>query len=89
VRGSGAVVCSWSLLIRWAQRARHQAETPPIPLSKFPGPALTRLTAHERRLAFIEVVIGYAAAELMPKVAAVETNHVFGEIHFSACEELR
>jgi hypothetical protein len=36
----GAVVCSWSLLIRWAQRARHQAETPPIPLPKFPGPAL-------------------------------------------------
>ena len=40
MRGSGAVVCSLSLLIRWAQRARYQAETPPIPLSKFPRPAL-------------------------------------------------
>ena len=39
--GSGAVVCSWSLLIRGAQRARHQAETPPIVLCRFPGPALT------------------------------------------------
>src|ERR1019366_6874226 len=38
---SGAVVCSWSLLIRGAQRARHQAETPLIALCRFPGPALT------------------------------------------------
>ncbi len=36
-----ALVCSWSLLIRWAQRARQQAETPFIPLSKFPGSALS------------------------------------------------
>src|ERR1035437_8052011 len=41
VCGSGAVVCSWSLLIRGAQRARHRAETPPIALCRFPGPALT------------------------------------------------
>jgi hypothetical protein len=41
VCGSGAVVCSWFLLIRGAQRARHQAETPPIVLCRFPGPALT------------------------------------------------
>src|ERR1035437_8841469 len=41
VCGSGAVVCSWSLLIRGAQRARHQAETPLIALCRFPGPALT------------------------------------------------
>ena len=41
MRGSGAVVCSWSLLIQRAQRARHQAVTPLIPLSKFPGPPLT------------------------------------------------
>jgi len=39
VCGSGAVVCSWSLLIRWAQRARCQAETPLIALFRFPGPA--------------------------------------------------
>src|SRR5665648_627817 len=38
--GSGVVVCSWSLLIRWAQRARCQAETPLIVLCRFPGPAL-------------------------------------------------
>lgn len=31
---------AWSLLIRWAQRTRHQAETPFIPLSKF-GSALS------------------------------------------------
>jgi len=40
VCGSGVVVCSWSLLIRWAQRARCQAETPLIVLCRFPGPAL-------------------------------------------------
>jgi len=34
------VVCSLSLLIRWAQRARCQAETPLIVLCRFPGPAL-------------------------------------------------
>ena len=35
------LVCSYDpLLIRWAQRARHQAETPPTAPSKFPGPAL-------------------------------------------------
>src|SRR5256885_4718116 len=38
---SGAVVCSWSLLIRWAQRARCQAETPLIALFRFPRPALS------------------------------------------------
>jgi hypothetical protein len=40
VCGSGAVVCSWSLLIRGPQRARRQAEIPLIGLSRFPGPAL-------------------------------------------------
>jgi len=40
VCGSGVVVCSLSLLIRWAQRARCQAETPLIVLCRFPGPAL-------------------------------------------------
>src|ERR1700737_5270838 len=39
--GFGAGVCSWSLLIRWAQRARCQAETPLIALFRFPRPALT------------------------------------------------
>src|SRR5258708_40131814 len=38
--GSGAVVCSLSLLIRWAQRARCQAETPLIGLFRFLRPAL-------------------------------------------------
>ena len=38
------VVCSWSLLIRWAQRARCQAETPLSVLSRFPGPALLELS---------------------------------------------
>ncbi len=38
---SGAVVVAWSLLIRRLQRARRQAETPPIVLCRFPGPALT------------------------------------------------
>jgi hypothetical protein len=37
----GAVVCSWSLLIRWAQRARYQAETPLIAMFRFPSSALT------------------------------------------------
>jgi hypothetical protein len=41
VCGSGAVVCSLFLLIRWAQRARCQAETPLIVLCRFPQPALT------------------------------------------------
>jgi DNA (cytosine-5)-methyltransferase 1 len=41
VRGSGVVVCSLSLLIRWAQRARCQAETPLIVLCRFPQPAQT------------------------------------------------
>jgi hypothetical protein len=40
VCGSGAVVCSWSLLIRRAQRAHCQAETPLIVLCRFPEPAL-------------------------------------------------
>src|ERR1700685_3379262 len=38
--GSGAVVCSLSLLIRRAQRARCQAETPLIGLFRFLRPAL-------------------------------------------------
>jgi hypothetical protein len=41
VRGSGGVVCSLSLLIRWAQRARCQAETPLIALCRFPEPPLS------------------------------------------------
>src|SRR5260370_10406285 len=40
VCGSGAVVCSLSLLIRWAQRARCQAETPLIVLFRSLRPAL-------------------------------------------------
>ena len=41
VCGSGAVVCSLSLLIRGAQRARCQAETPLIALFRFVRPVLT------------------------------------------------
>src|SRR5664280_1927879 len=41
VCGSGGVVCSWSLLIRRAQRAHCQAETPLIVLCRFPEPALS------------------------------------------------
>src|SRR5271166_3020453 len=41
VCGSGALVWSSSLLIRRAQRARCQAETPPIVLFKIPEPALS------------------------------------------------
>src|SRR5436190_15659851 len=44
VCGSGGLVCSSCLLIRRAQRARCQAETPPILLSRFPEPALFRFT---------------------------------------------
>jgi integrase len=40
VCGSGVVVCSLSLLIRWAQPARCQAETPLIGLCRFLRPAL-------------------------------------------------
>jgi hypothetical protein len=40
VCGSGVLVCSSCLLIRRAQRARCQAETPPILLFRFPEPAL-------------------------------------------------
>src|SRR3974390_2152150 len=40
VCGSGAVVVSWSLLIRRHQRARCQAEIPLIALCKMPEPPL-------------------------------------------------
>jgi hypothetical protein len=40
VCGSGAVVASWSLLIRRHQRARCQAEIPLIALCKIPEPLL-------------------------------------------------
>src|SRR5271166_7187226 len=43
-RCSGAVVCSLFLLIRWAQRARCQAETPLIVLCRFPKPALSTIS---------------------------------------------
>src|SRR5260221_3672282 len=45
--GSGAVVCSLSLLIRWAQRARCQAETPLIVLFRFLRPALTTVVIEQ------------------------------------------
>jgi hypothetical protein len=48
VRGSGAVVCSLSLLIRRPQRARCQAETPLIALCRFPGPPLNDYTHRGR-----------------------------------------
>jgi hypothetical protein len=55
VCGSGAVVCSLSLLIRGAQRARCQAEIPLIDLSKIPEPALTVCPVYAR-------LVGYDAA---------------------------
>jgi hypothetical protein len=45
VCGSGAVVCSLFLLIRWAQRARCQAETPLIVSFRFLRPALVLFCA--------------------------------------------
>jgi len=47
---------SWSLLIRWAQRARCQAETPLIVLCRFPGPALTDRPMSEYESAIYEAV---------------------------------
>src|SRR5882757_5238235 len=49
VCGSGVLVCSSSLLIRRAQRARCQAETPPILLSRFPEPALTAIMLKDKK----------------------------------------
>jgi hypothetical protein len=43
VCGSVGLVWSSSLLIRWAHRARCQAETPLIALCRFPGPALSSI----------------------------------------------
>ena len=51
--GSGGVVCSWSLLIRRAQRARRQAETPLIVLCRFPGPALITTSSLALRMAML------------------------------------
>src|SRR6185369_5910439 len=56
VCGSGGLVCSSCLLIRRAQRARCQAETPPILLSRFPEPALPctlQKTMKEKRSALV------------------------------------
>jgi hypothetical protein len=46
VCGSGGVAWSSCLLIRWAQRASCQAETPLIVLCRFPGPALSITGGH-------------------------------------------
>src|SRR3979490_164917 len=51
--GSGGLVCSSYLLIRRAQRARCQAETPPIVLSKIPEPTLNN-AAHQASFEEIE-----------------------------------
>jgi hypothetical protein len=40
MNGSGAVVSTWSLLIRRQQRACRQAEIPLSALCRFPAPAL-------------------------------------------------
>jgi hypothetical protein len=55
VCGSGAVVSTWSLLIRGAQRARRQAEIPLIGLCRIPGPALFLI----RFKIFIVVLVAY------------------------------
>jgi len=65
VCASGAVVVAWSLLIRRLQRARRQAETPPIVLCRFPGPplcvGLTAADAAQRGLdvTFVNDAIGH------------------------------
>src|SRR3981081_2837323 len=55
--GSGGLVCSSYLLIRRAQGARCQAETPPIVLSKIPEPALSSSEPAEGK----EQVMGFLA----------------------------
>jgi DNA end-binding protein Ku len=56
VCGSGAVVCSLFLLIRWAQRARCQAETPLIASFRFLRPALREAIRQEGMVAIGKVV---------------------------------
>src|SRR6476660_9897432 len=63
VCGSGGLVCSSCLLIRRAQRARYQAETPPILLSRFPEPALygtSRCHFSSRKLLHDETILASA-----------------------------
>src|ERR1700731_1752444 len=58
VSGSGGVVCSWSLLIRGTQRARCQAETPLIVLSRFVRPALSRDWTNSLALDQFSLILG-------------------------------
>ena len=79
--GSGAVVCSLFLLIRWAQRARCQAETPLIVLCRFPQPALSFVdnwrTPHTKDLHTVErwkIIDGGKAIEA---TVMVDDPHAF------------
>ena len=79
VCGSGAVVCSWSLLIRGSQRARRQAETPLIVLRRFPGPALTPITGTDACCP--RAVAGHTAAPLssVMNLRLISLDHLVGE----------
>jgi putative ABC transport system substrate-binding protein len=55
-----------SLLIRWAQRARCQAETPLIGLCRFPQPALTAYAAGIGQFAAIQGGSSSFGVELSP-----------------------
>src|SRR6516165_9922810 len=61
---------SWhgSLLIRRAQRARRQAETPPIVLSRFPRPALSGVTRS------IEILVPPAKIPLLKWLQINQSN---------------
>jgi hypothetical protein len=77
VCGSGAVVSSWSLLIRWAQRARCQAETPLIVSFRFLRPAL--YTSRAKREADFSLLHQISKVQVVQgaKLALLrERNHV-------------
>src|SRR4051812_23031299 len=75
---AGAVVSSWSLLIRRLQRACRQAEAPLIVLCKFAGPALiiqrfpTRCaTAHASRSVLGASLRLYSSSRAVCRAAAI------------------
>src|SRR6266851_5655173 len=86
VCGSVVPVSSWSLLIRGNLR-RPQAENPLIPLSRFPGPALTscfscrqltrfcllgRLSAARRPFQLDAVAVGVGEVDRRPLAVRAE-----------------
>ena len=75
--GSGGVVCSLSLLIRWAQRARCQAETPLIVLFKFLRPALS---AVDKRADAFRYATNPQGDPQMPKNAHVVYHELIAQM---------